>query len=116
MTQPRLITVGAAGLPAGEYEATFQGWSDVPPNDRLGYGPAIRLVWQLANGQLATRFCTNTPTAGNITGRLIQGLIGRPLVPGEAIDLNACVGRKYRIRTEQLSKGEGSRVAAVEKL
>jgi hypothetical protein len=107
-------TVKAAGCPAGHYTASFVDAREMPPSDK-GFDPAMRLVWQVndgsdADGVEATRICPIQATGRNITGKLLVGLLGRPLEVGEDWDLSPCIGQDYLIVVEENESRTGTRV------
>jgi hypothetical protein len=103
--------VKAAGAPVGNYPATFSDAFEMPETGN-GYGPAMKLVWTLDDGQEATRICPLVPTARNATGKLLAGLLGRQLEPNADWDITACVGQRYLIVVEMSESGNGTRVSS----
>lgn len=103
--------VKAAGAPVGHHSATFSDAFEMPESDN-GYGPAMKLVWTLDDGQEATRICSIQPTAKNATGKLLAGLLGRQLEPNADWDITPCIGQKYLIVVEMSESGNGTRVTS----
>jgi hypothetical protein len=103
--------VKASGAPVGHHSATFADAYEMPASDN-GYGPAMKLVWTLDDGQEATRICPIQPTAKNATGKLLTGLLGRQLEPNSDWDITPCIGQRYLIVVEMSESGNGTRVTS----
>jgi hypothetical protein len=106
--------VKVAGAPVGHHPATFTDAFEMPPADN-GYGPAMKLVWTLDDGSEATRICPLEPTARNVTGKLLTGLLGKQLVPNTDWNIGPCVGQRYLIVVEMSESGNGTRVTSCHK-
>ncbi|MFO0881415.1 MAG: hypothetical protein U0840_29295 [Gemmataceae bacterium] len=115
MSNPFVFKVGAAGVPAGNYKALFDGIEAQQANTEKGYGPGIRFRFKLLEGTqagaIASRVTGTSPTPTNACGKMLAALLGRPLAPGENIDLQSYVGKTYLIIVEP-SQGGGTRVAS----
>lgn len=115
MSNPFVFKVGAAGVPAGNYKAAFNGVEIQPASPEKGYAEGIRFKWKLLEGPhagaIASRVTGASPTATNACGKMLAALLGRPLALGENIDLQTYVGKTYLIIVEQ-SQGGGTRVAS----
>lgn len=107
--------VKAAGPPAGHHRATFTDAYEMPPSDN-GFGPAMKLVWTLDDGQEATRICPLVPTARNATGKLLAGLLGRQLEPNADWDITSCIGQRYLVVVEPSESGNGTRVTSCHRM
>jgi len=103
--------VKAAGAPAGQHAATFTDAFEMPDTGN-GFGPAMKLVWTLDDGQEATRICPLQPTARNASGKLLAGLLGRQLEPNSDWDITSCIGQRYLIVVEMSESGNGTRVTS----
>lgn len=107
--------VKAAGAPVGHHPSTFTDAFEMPESDN-GYGPAMKLVWTLDDGQEATRICPLVPTARNATGKLLAGLLGRQLEPNADWDITGCIGQRYLIVVEMSESGNGTRVTSCHRM
>jgi len=107
--------VKAAGAPVGHHPSTFTDAYEMPPSDN-GFGPAMKLVWTLDDGQEATRICPLVPTARNATGKLLAGLLGRQLEPNADWDITSCIGQRYLIVVEMSESGNGTRVTSCHRM
>jgi hypothetical protein len=107
--------VKSAGAPAGNHVAAFSDAFEMPDTGN-GYGPAMKLVWVLDDGQEATRICPLVPTARNATGKLLAGLLGRQLEPNADWDITSCIGQRYLIVVELSESGNGTRVVSCHKV
>jgi hypothetical protein len=94
-------------IPAGVYKATFKGIFPLR-NDEVRYDadgrpmpPACEWRLEIVSGPLrgrhATRITSKEPTRGNACGKLLTGLLGRPLEVGESADPAAYIGKAYTI-------------------
>jgi hypothetical protein len=110
------LKVSAGGVPAGAYSAKFLGFEAVPNDPTKGYGAGIRWQFEVVAGQhtgsKAGRITNATPTAKNACGKMLSGLTGKALKPGEEVDLGQFVGKVYLIVVQD-SDGGGSRVETV---
>lgn len=106
------LTVKAGGIPAGSHFAKFEGVEQ----SQSKHGEGLKWKFTVTSGQYAgvgvSGFTSDAPTTGNKCGRFVKGLTGKALTVGEAIDLNACVGKSYLIIVELTDKG-GSKVVDV---
>lgn len=107
------FTVTSAGVPAGNYKATFEGVEPVQANAEKGYGAGIRFKWKVSEGphagQTASRVTGTSPTPGNACGKMIAAVVGRPLAVGESLNLQSYVGKPYLIVVAAGQQG-GTRV------
>ncbi len=105
-----------AGAPVGIHRAVFIDAQPVEPNEQAiaeQWAPSMKLIWQLEGQETqASRICPVTPTPGNITGALFNGLLDRVLGANEDYDLGECVGRTYKITVAEAKSGKGTRVTA----
>ncbi len=108
--------VKLGGAPKGIHRAVFVDAQPVTPNAQAiaeKWAPSMKLVWQLEGEETQTsRICPVTPTPGNITGTLINGLMDRVLGASEEYDLTECVGRVYKVTVDASKSGNGTRVTA----
>jgi hypothetical protein len=108
-----ILTVTTGGLPPGTYMAKF---SRVEATRHAEFGDGMRWVFGVAQGPLTgqetSRVTGPTPTARNGCGRILAGIVGRELQPGETIDPASYIGRDY-IVVVQSAEGGGSRVETV---
>jgi len=107
-----LLKVSAGGVPAGSYLAAFLGVEAT--NNEFGDG----LRWQFevaagpSKGSKTSRTTSQSPTPKNACGKMLAGLSGKPLIPGEDHDVEAYVGKKFIIVVVNTDSG-GTRVESV---
>ncbi len=98
------MTIQKSGLEPGEYNATFKGVEDVETQ----YGEGARFIFEV-NGSTISRITKSQATMANATGRIIAGMFGKSLQPGEEVDLDTLVGKQFLITVE--ATANSSRVA-----
>ena len=83
-------------LPIGIHEGEFTGFEVLEAKGE--YKEAIQLKFS-ANGKMSGNIGAIPPTAKNIAGNLIVGLLGKTPETGQNIEdqLKACVGQKYTL-------------------
>jgi hypothetical protein len=106
------LKVTSGGVPPGNYTATFAG---VDPATHDKYGPGLRWKFTITAGpcagKVASRVTGQSPSAKNGCGKILSGLLGRPLEVDEEIDPQEFVNRSYLV---VVSAGEtGTYVDAV---
>ena len=111
-----ILTISAGGVPAGAYPARFTSVEPTPPDPAKGYGPGLKWSWEVLTGpqagQKASRTTTANPSPKNAAGKIISGLLGRPLQTGENVDVGSLIGRTYLIVVAEGQTG-GTRVESV---
>jgi hypothetical protein len=96
-----LLTVVTGTVPIGNYVGKFMGLETVPENPERKFGPGVR--WRFAidtgphEGQVVSRITGTTPSVKNGCGKMLSGLLGRPLQVGEQVDPDAYVGKRFMI-------------------
>lgn len=104
----------SSGPPANIYKATFVG---VTKTTHPEYGDGARFDWKVVGGEhdgkTASRTCKPSPSAKNVTGKLMAGLLGRAINPGEKVNLAACIGKVYTIVVGLAQNGTSTRVESV---
>jgi hypothetical protein len=64
-------------------------------------GPAIRWEWRITQGpyrgRVISRITSKQVTANNICHRLLRGVLGGEITPGEKVRVSHCVGLSYLI-------------------
>src|SRR5262249_53374084 len=104
-----IFTVSSGSLPAGNYTGTFFGVVAHPEDKVRGYPPGLRWEWQIdagdSKGKTASRITGPTPSPSNSCGRILAGLIGRPIQEGEQIDPDAFRGKRYLIKVGATESG-----------
>jgi hypothetical protein len=95
-------------LPVGFYHALFRGVEE----KKLPSGEdKWRFVWEETTGEhtgkIADALCDRTISPLNQAGRLIEGLLGQPLKPGDNVKslVDACVGKPYLVSIQGGPKG-----------
>jgi hypothetical protein len=105
--------VGSGGVPAGMYQATFLGVRPQPANVERKFDEGLRWEWRvrggLQDGQVASRITGKKPSPRNGAGKILAGLLNRPLVEGEKLQIGALVGKTYMIVVAATVNG-GTRV------
>jgi hypothetical protein len=100
-----------SGPPPGIYKATFAG---VTKTTHEEYGAGARFDFKVVGGEhdgkIASRTCKPTATAGNATGKLMQGLVGASAKPGEKVNVAAFIGKTYTIVVGLAKNGTRPRV------
>ena len=104
-----------AEVPEGEYLGKLVSVDEWNENvDK--YGPAIRFAWVITRGdyegQEVSRITGTRVTKKTALGKLLRGLKGASIEPGEQIDPTAFIGREYVLRVEETESG-ATRVASV---
>ena len=111
-----VLTILPGGVPVGIYQARFLSVEPTPADSAKGYGPGLRWTWEILSGpqagQKASRTTTATPSQKNAAGKIISGLLGRPLQTGENVDIGSLIGRPYLIVVAEGQSG-GTRVESV---
>ena len=106
------FTMGAGGVPAGNYYAEFVGVAPFTENaERFGEG--VLLKWRVIggeqNGQEASRICSKKVSPKSNLAKFAVALKGAPILTGERFSLDAFVGVRGQIIVEPTESG-GSRV------
>jgi hypothetical protein len=103
-----------AGPPAGLYKAEFLG---VQKTEHEQYGAGARFDFKVVGGEhdgkIASRTCKPTPSPKNVTGKLMAGLLGGAMKPGEKVSLASCIGKVFTIVVGTAANGESTRVESV---
>ncbi len=111
------IVVQSAGVPAGSYLAKYTGVEAQPADPLRGMGEGLRWAFEITNGPNAgkktSRITGIAPTPGNACGKVLSGLLGKPLATGDEIDLDALVGKSYLVVVGAGPNGGATRVESV---
>jgi hypothetical protein len=104
------VTAGS-GPPVGSYKAVLDAIQNTTHQE---FGDGLRFSWRVTEGVcaglIATRTCGLFPTPTNAAGKLMAGLLGRQIRPGERISLEPCLGRSYMIVVGLGRNGQSTRV------
>ena len=100
------MTIQKSGIEPGEHTATFKGVEDVETQ----YGEGARFIFEV-DGSTISRITKPQATMANATGRIIAGMSGKSLTPGEEVDLDSLVGKQFLITVENTTSGTSTRVA-----
>ena len=97
-------------VPSGDYRARFEG-TEERESERGGY---VRWSWRIVEGEFAGRmvFCNTSLSFGpqaKARGRL-EGMLDRPIEPGEEVDSDDQIGKVYLIRVENSAPDAQGRV------
>jgi hypothetical protein len=80
------------------------------------YGPGVRWVFIIAEGEFAgrkvARITGDTPSPRNAAGKLLGGMVGRPLQAEEVVDIDSLLHRRYIALVAETETGS-SRVEAI---
>jgi hypothetical protein len=102
------------GVPAGFYKAVFK---TVEKTVHEEYGDGLKFIFEVVDGDqrggLATRITNPKPSPKNAAGRMIAGVSGKSLSPGETIDLAPFIGKTYLLQVESVANGNGTRIGSV---
>ena len=97
-----------ADVPEGEYIGKLTEIQEWTENEEK-YGPAIRFVFEIAKGDLqgqeVTRITGTRVTRKTALGKLLRGLKGATIEPGEAIDPTEFVGQTYVLTVCETDSG-----------
>jgi hypothetical protein len=111
-----VLTVGSGGVPVGNYTATFAGTEVQPANKEKSYPPGIRWKFTIdagpCAGQTASRITGSVPSPKNNCGKVLSGLLGRPLREGEQIDPDQFLNKRYMV-VVAATEGGATRVEGV---
>jgi hypothetical protein len=103
-----------SGPPAGIYRATFAG---VVKTTHPEFGDGARFDFKVKGGEhdgkTASRTTKTTPSAKNTCGKIMAGLLGAPMKPGERVSLAPCIGRDYTVVVAAAPSGTATRVEQV---
>ena len=111
------ITAGGSSVPVGMYKAKFAGVEETPPH--VEYGAGVKFRFTIINGDHAGEetsvICGTAKPASpkNRLGRVLGGLAGNPVQPGQTINVETLVGREYLIQVESAPSGTGTRVGTI---
>jgi hypothetical protein len=111
------VSAGGSTVPVGMYKAIFVSVEETPPHAEFGKGCrfSFKVVGGEHDGEEASVICGMEKPASpkNRLGRILGGLVGKPVAPGETITLDQCVGKTFLIQVEQAPSGTGTRVGTV---
>jgi hypothetical protein len=92
------VVVKPSGCKPGSYAATFVGAYKLPPREGgPDFGPALIVKFRADDGQEPSAIVSETPTLRNACGRILAGMLGRPLRPEEAVDWADFEGQKFLV-------------------
>jgi hypothetical protein len=106
------VSAGGSTVPVGMYKAIFAGVEDTPPHAE--YGRGVRFKFKVVGGEHdaeeATVICGIEKPASpkNRLGRVLGGIVGKPVAIGETITVDQYIGKTYLIQVEQAPGGNGS--------
>jgi hypothetical protein len=99
-------------IPVGQYNADFKGVEDAAvPAGEGDDGKRWRFRWTVATGQYAGKeagaMTGRSTLATRHSGRLIEGLVGRPLAAGDNVKalVDAAIGKRFMVSVQAGSKG-----------
>lgn len=108
----KILKVSPGGVPAGSYLALYEGVEETSNE----YGNGLRWMFQVTGGphkgSRTSRITSDNPTPKNACGRMLAGLAGKTLTPGEDINLEAFVGKTYLVVVSN-TDGGGTRIDSV---
>jgi hypothetical protein len=100
------MIIKGKGVPVGRYSAVFEG---VKETHHAEYGPG--LFWRFSidggefDGSETGRTTSAAATRKNACGAIYKAITGRPFSPSEKVDVDAFIGRKYRIKVDETENG-----------
>lgn len=103
---------GADPVPVGSYLAVFRSADDFS-NPEKGVLDKWKWTWEIQKGAHAgktpTALTDKRLTVGTHAGRLIGGMAGRPLQPGEDVEslVKSFIGKMYLVSVQPGPKGGG---------
>lgn len=110
-------TVKPSGCKPGSYAAEFVGAYKLPPKEGgPDYGPALLVKFRTDSGEEPAAIVSETPTMRNACGRILAGMLGRPLKPEEAISWADFEGQKFIVVVVQNRSGTGTTVGDVARM
>lgn len=111
----------STGVPAGTYTGIFKGIESVPPLPDKDYGPAVKFIFEVTQGEHKGKTPTRItalpkggPSHKNALGRMILALLGgeSPKV-GESPNIEALRGKEYLVIVSPAGEGKATRVETV---
>ena len=110
-------TVRTSGCKPGSYAAEFLGAFRLPPKaDGPDYGPALIVKFRTDAGEEPSAIVSEQPTLRNACGRILAGMLGRPLKPEEAIDWADFEGQKFLVVVVTNRSGTGTTIGDVTRM
>ncbi|MFO1044790.1 MAG: hypothetical protein U0941_23710 [Planctomycetaceae bacterium] len=104
----------SGGVPEGSYLAKF---TKVEPTTNA-YGDGLKWTWEITSGaysgQTASVTTSDSPSPKNRCGKIVSGMLGKPLTTGEELDTNSLIGQTFLIFVRKGDSG-GSYVDSVTK-
>ena len=104
----------SGGVPEGSYLAKFANVE--PMTNALGDG--LKWTWEITSGANAgltvCSISSNSPSPKNRCGKIVSGMLGKPLTTGEELDTNSLIGQTFLIVVRKGENG-GSYVDSVTK-
>lgn len=111
------VTAGGSSVPAGMYKGLFEGAEPTEPHAEYGKGVRFKFKVQGGeqDGQEASVICGLEKPASpkNRLGRILGGLTGKAVEPGQTITVEQYIGKQYLLQVEAAPSGTGTRVATV---
>jgi hypothetical protein len=99
------------GVPPGRYLSLLKS---IESTHHEEFGAGVKFTWMIIEspgmGMHVYRTCGPNPSLTNAAGRLMAGVLGRQIKPGEEVSLAECIGRKYRVVVGQSTNGTSTRV------
>jgi len=111
------VKVKPSGATPGSHSAVFQGAFELPPRkDGPDYGPALLLKWSAADGQEPSAIVSAVPTLKNACGRILAGMLGRPLRADETVEWAQFEGARFLCVVATNKSGTGTAVVDVTRI
>lgn len=111
------VTAGGSSVPAGMYRGPFLGVEETEPHAEYGRGCRFKFKVQGGehDGEEASVICGIEKPASpkNRLGRVLGGIVGKPVEPGQVIDVTPFVGKTYLFQVEAAPNGNGTRISTI---
>ena len=108
------VTVSKGYCSVGRHKATFVGAFEMPPRD--GFHEAIKLVFKSDNNEQPVVVVSKTVTLKNSAGRILAGMMGRDLLPGDEIFWSDFKDQRFEVLVELHPNKRSTRVMAARRI
>lgn len=109
------VTVSTGFCSVGRHKATFVGAFEMPQRDGFNH-QATKLVFKSENNEQPVVIVSKTVTLKNSAGRILAGMLGRNLVPGENICWSDFKGQRFEVLVELHPNKHSTRVTEAHRI